>query len=222
MINSNGPVRAQCTDNGQPGHQLIDGDFTQVWGLYQSINQYLSASCHTALGHKLAQSSTIHKQATYSQKRLLIHKKEKTVDLDNVSFTYIVYNSVYNSVKGSQGIGSSVRHYVPKRAFHIVWITAAVLWLWQARHRILAVDLHQNWRNDHDIVSIMPHDVQSRLGTWSSNGPHPPPLHYHTLYILFALFLIHAICLSLFETVQYLPSALSRPSSRLSSLHLHN
>ena len=77
--------------------------------IYQSINQYLSASCHTALGHKLAQSGTI------------------------------VYNSVYNSVKGSQGIGSSVRHYVPKRAFHIVWITTAALWLWQARHRILAV-----------------------------------------------------------------------------------
>jgi len=64
---------------------------------------------------------------------------KKTVGLDNVSFTYIVYNSVYNSVKGSQSIGSSVWHYVPKRAFHIVWITTAVLWLWQARHRILAV-----------------------------------------------------------------------------------
>ena len=97
----------------------------------QSINQYLSASCHTALGHKLAQSSTIHKQPIYSQK--------KTVGLDNVSFTYIVYNSVNNSVKGSQSIGSSVWHYVPKRAFHIVWITDAVLWLWQTRHRILAL-----------------------------------------------------------------------------------
>ena len=79
----------------------------------QSINQYLSASCHTALGHKLA----LYTNSPH------IHKK--TVDLDNVSFTYIVYNSVYNSVKGSQGIGSSVRHYVPKRAFHIVWITTA-------------------------------------------------------------------------------------------------
>ena len=68
-----------------------------------------------------------------------IHTHKKTVDLDNVSFTYIVYNSVYNSVKGLQSIGSSVWHYVPKRAFHIVWITDAVLWLWQARHRILAV-----------------------------------------------------------------------------------
>ena len=37
--------------------------------IYQSINQYLSASCHTALGHKLAQGSTIHKQPTYSQKK---------------------------------------------------------------------------------------------------------------------------------------------------------
>ena len=35
---------------------------------------------------------------------------KKTVDLDNVSFTYIVYNSVYNSVKGLQSIGSSVWH----------------------------------------------------------------------------------------------------------------
>ena len=34
MINSNGPERAQCTDNGQPGHQLIDGDFAKVQGLY--------------------------------------------------------------------------------------------------------------------------------------------------------------------------------------------
>ena len=67
------------------------------------------------------------------------HIFTKNVGLDNVSFTYIVYNSVYNSVKGSQSIGSSVWHYVPKRAFHIVWITDAVLWLWQARHRILAV-----------------------------------------------------------------------------------
>ena len=87
-----------------------------------------------ALGHKLAQSSTI-TQTTH----IFTHKK--TVDLDSVSFTYIVYNSVYNSVKGLQSIGSSVWHYiyVPKRAFHIVWITDAVLWLWQARHRILAV-----------------------------------------------------------------------------------
>ena len=36
-----------------------------------SINQYLSASCHTALGHKLAQNSTIHKQTTHSHKLLI-------------------------------------------------------------------------------------------------------------------------------------------------------
>ena len=88
------------------------------------VYQYLSALCHTALRHKLAQSSTIHKQTTHSH---------KTVDLDDVSFTY----TVYKSVKDQQGIESSVRHYVPKRAFHMVWIAAAVLWLWQARHRSL-------------------------------------------------------------------------------------
>ena len=60
----------------------------------------------------MAQSSTIHKQTTHSH---------KTVDLDDVSFTY----TVYKSVKGQQGIESSVRHYVPKRAFHMVWIAAA-------------------------------------------------------------------------------------------------
>ena len=75
------------------------------------VYQYLSASCHTALRHKLAQSSTIHKQTTHSH---------KTVDLDDVSFTY----TVYKSVKDQQGIESSVRHYVH-------------LWLWQARHRNL-------------------------------------------------------------------------------------
>ena len=37
----------------------------------------------------------------YAQISHIFTKKEKTVDLDNVSFTYIVYNSVYNSVKGS-------------------------------------------------------------------------------------------------------------------------
>ena len=79
------------------------------------VYHYLSALCHTALRHKLAQSSTIHKQTTH------LHK---TVDLDDVSFTY----TVYKSVKDQQGIESSVRHYVPKRAFHMVWIAAAVLW----------------------------------------------------------------------------------------------
>ena len=78
------------------------------------VYQYLSASCHMALRHKLAQSSTIHKQTTHSH---------KTVDLDDVSFTY----TVYKSVKDQQGIESSVRHYVPKRAFHMVWISTAVL-----------------------------------------------------------------------------------------------
>ena len=71
------------------------------------VYQYLSASCHTALRHKLAQSSTIHKQTTHSH---------KTVDLDDVSFTY----TVYKSIKGQQGIESSVWHYVPKRTFHMV------------------------------------------------------------------------------------------------------
>ena len=52
---------------------------------------------------------------------------QKTVDLGNVSFTYIVYNSVYNSVKGLQGIGSSVRHYVPKHAFHTFHICTCTL-----------------------------------------------------------------------------------------------
>ena len=28
---------------------------------------------------------------------------------------------------------------MPKRAFHMVWISDAILWLWQARHRSLAV-----------------------------------------------------------------------------------
>ena len=55
------------------------------------VYQYLSASCHMALRHKLAQSSTIHKQTTHSH---------KTVDLDDVSFT------VYKSVKDQQGIES--------------------------------------------------------------------------------------------------------------------
>ena len=54
-------------------------------------------------------NSTIHKQTTHSQ---------KTVDLDDVSFTY----TVYRSVKDQQGIESSVQPYVPKRAFHMVRI----------------------------------------------------------------------------------------------------
>ena len=52
-----------------------------------------------------------------------------------MSFTY----TIYKSVKGLQGIGNSFWPYVPKRAFHMVWISAAILWLWQARHRSLAV-----------------------------------------------------------------------------------
>ena len=44
------------------------------------------------------QSSTIHKQTTHSH---------KAVDLDDVSFTY----TAFKSVKGQQGIESSVRHY---------------------------------------------------------------------------------------------------------------
>ena len=98
----------------------------------QSINQYLSASMPH--GTRAQAGPKQH----YNTNKPYIHTK-KTVGLDNVSFTYIVYNSVYNSIKGLQSIGSSVWHYVPKRAFHIVWITDAVLWLWQARHRILAV-----------------------------------------------------------------------------------
>ena len=52
-----------------------------------------------------------------------------------MSFTY----TIYKSVKSLQGIGSSFWPYVPKRAFHMVWISSAILWLWQARHRSLAV-----------------------------------------------------------------------------------
>ena len=98
----------------------------------QSINQYLSASMPH--GTRAQAGPKQH----YNTNKPYIHTK-KTVGLDNVSFTHIVYNSVYNSVKGLQSIGSSVWHYVPKRAFHIVWITDAVLWLWQARHGILAM-----------------------------------------------------------------------------------
>ena len=56
----------------------------------------------------------------YNTNNPYIHTHKKTVDLDNVSFTYIVYNSVYNSVKGLQSIGSSVWHYVPKLVVLIV------------------------------------------------------------------------------------------------------
>ena len=46
--------------------------------------------------------------------------------------------TVYKSVKDQQGIESSVQHYVPKRAFHMVWIYShCCLVLWQARHRSL-------------------------------------------------------------------------------------
>ena len=106
--------------------------YVQNYYINQSINQSIF-ECIMPHGTRAQAGPKQH----YTQTAHIFTKK--TVGLDNVSFTYIVCNSVYNSVKGLQSIGSSVWHYMPKRAFHIVWITAAVLWLWQARHRILAV-----------------------------------------------------------------------------------
>ena len=63
--------------------------------IYQSINQYLSASMPH--GTRAQAGPKQH----YNTNNPYIHT-QKTVDLDNVSFTYIVYNSVYNSVKGLQ------------------------------------------------------------------------------------------------------------------------
>ena len=92
--------------------------------VYQSINKSIFECIMPHVGYKLAQSSTIHKQTTHSH---------KTVDLDDVSFTY----TVYKSVKGPSGYREfSLVLHAKTHLPHGV-DSAAVLWLWQARHRSL-------------------------------------------------------------------------------------